>query len=41
VPVAPMIVERMWLETGLAWTLPPVREHRGNPRRLLGSEFLS
>jgi hypothetical protein len=41
-PVAPpMIVERIWLESGLAWTLPPVREYCRQPRRSLSSEFLS
>jgi len=40
-PVTPVIVERIWVETGLARTLPPVREYRCQPRSLLVSEFLS
>jgi len=35
-----MIVVRMWRRIGRTWTLPPVREYRGQPRSLLGSEFL-
>jgi len=39
-PISPMIVVRMWRRIGRTWTLPPVREYRGQPRSLLGSEFL-
>src|SRR5207248_10671313 len=36
-PISPMIVVRMWRRIGRTWTLPPVREYRGQPRSLLAA----
>jgi hypothetical protein len=39
-PVAPMIVEFVWLDPALAGTLPPVHENLGEPSGFLGGKFL-
>jgi len=40
-PVAPMIVEFVWLDPALAGTLPPVHENLGEPGGFLGGKFLT